>query len=201
MESGSAGKRASQVALVLKEPVCQCRRLNRHRLDPWVVKIPWRRAWQPTPVFLPGESYGQRSLAGHSPLGRTESVQLKRLEHTQCLLGGPLVPLKPFSRSLALCSLKPRQTLLLVTVVPQTYRRSQLAADPMRSFIAWTKKPLYSRLPCHRASRTEEPLGSQFSSVQLLSRVQLFGTPWTATHTPGLPVHHQLPEYTQTHVH
>jgi len=36
-------------------------------LDPWVGKIPWRRAWQPTPVFLPGESHGQRSLASYSP--------------------------------------------------------------------------------------------------------------------------------------
>ena len=34
---------------------------------------PWRREWQPTPVFLPGESHGQRSLAGYSPWGRTES--------------------------------------------------------------------------------------------------------------------------------
>jgi len=34
--------------------------------DPWVRKIPWRRAWQPTPVFLPGESHGQRSLVGYS---------------------------------------------------------------------------------------------------------------------------------------
>ena len=42
-----------------KEPTCQCRR---HRLDPWVVKIPWTRKWQPTPVFLPGKSHGQRSL-------------------------------------------------------------------------------------------------------------------------------------------
>ena len=41
--------------------------------DPWVGKIPWRRAWQPTPVFLPGESHGQRSLAGYSPWGRRES--------------------------------------------------------------------------------------------------------------------------------
>ena len=38
-----------------------------------VGKIPWRRAWQPTPVFLPGESHGQRSLVGYSPSGRTES--------------------------------------------------------------------------------------------------------------------------------
>ena len=37
--------------------------------DPWVGKIPWRRAWQPTPVFLPGEFHGQRSLAGYGPQG------------------------------------------------------------------------------------------------------------------------------------
>ena len=46
-----------------KEPACQCRRHKRHRFDPWVGKIPWRRAWQSTSVFLPGESHGQRSLA------------------------------------------------------------------------------------------------------------------------------------------
>ena len=38
--------------------------------DPWVGKIPWRRKWQPTPVFLPVKSYRQRSLAGYSPRGR-----------------------------------------------------------------------------------------------------------------------------------
>ena len=41
-------------------------------LNPWVRKIPWRREWLPTPVFLPGESQGQRSLAGSSPWGRKE---------------------------------------------------------------------------------------------------------------------------------
>ena len=40
--------------------------------DPWVGKIPWRRAWQPTPVFLPGEPHGQRSLVGYSPESHTE---------------------------------------------------------------------------------------------------------------------------------
>ena len=39
----------------------------------WVGKIPWRRKWQPTPVFLPGESHGRRSLADCSPWGRQES--------------------------------------------------------------------------------------------------------------------------------
>ena len=56
-----------------KEPTCQCRRCKRHVFDPRVKKIPWRRAWQPTPVFLPGEFYGQRSLAGYSPWGCKES--------------------------------------------------------------------------------------------------------------------------------
>ena len=45
----------------------QRRRRRSCRINPWVGKIPWRRAQQPTPLFLPGESHGQRSLAGHSP--------------------------------------------------------------------------------------------------------------------------------------
>ena len=53
-----------------KEYACQCRR---HRFNSWVGKVPWRRKWQPTPVFLPGKSHGQRSLAGYSPWGRKES--------------------------------------------------------------------------------------------------------------------------------
>ena len=47
-----------------KEFACQCRR---HGFDPWVRKIPWRGKWQPTPVFLPEKSHGQRNLAGYSP--------------------------------------------------------------------------------------------------------------------------------------
>ena len=52
-----------------KEPACQCKRHKRHGFDPWVGKIPWRGAWQPTPAFLPGESHGLRRLAGYSPWG------------------------------------------------------------------------------------------------------------------------------------
>ena len=51
--------------MVKKEPTSQYRRLKTLGFDPWVRKIPWRRAWQPTPVFLPGESHGQRSLMGY----------------------------------------------------------------------------------------------------------------------------------------
>ena len=56
-----------------KESTCQCRRCKRRGFSPWVEKIPWRRTWQPTPVFLPGEFHGQRSLTGYSPWGRKES--------------------------------------------------------------------------------------------------------------------------------
>ena len=52
-----------------KEPACQCRGCG---FDPWVRKIPWRRKWQPTPVFLPGKSHGQRGLAGYSSWGRED---------------------------------------------------------------------------------------------------------------------------------
>jgi len=55
-----------------KESTCQYRRLKGHGFDPWVGKIPWRRAFQPIPVFLPGESDRQRGLVGYSPSGHKE---------------------------------------------------------------------------------------------------------------------------------
>ena len=61
-----------------KEPACQYRSHKRRGFDPWVGKIPWRRTRQPTPVFLPGESHGQRSRAGNSPLGHKESDRTER---------------------------------------------------------------------------------------------------------------------------
>ena len=52
-----------------KEPTCQWRRHRRCRFDPYIGKIPWRRKWQPVPIFLPGKFHGQRSLEG--PWGKT----------------------------------------------------------------------------------------------------------------------------------
>ena len=65
---------ASWVVLVGKEPACQCRGPKRLRFDPRGPKIPWRRAWLSTPVFLPGESHGQRGLVGYSPWGSKELI-------------------------------------------------------------------------------------------------------------------------------
>ena len=54
--------------------------------DPWVGKMPWRRKWQCAAVFLPGESHGQRSLAGYSPWGHTEWPQCSSVDMTEQLM-------------------------------------------------------------------------------------------------------------------
>ena len=61
---------ASLAAQTVKKNCLQCRKPG---FDPWVGQIPWKSGWQPTPVFLPGESHGQRSLAGYSPGGGKEA--------------------------------------------------------------------------------------------------------------------------------
>ena len=79
------GQAGSAIALTLHEfpwwlrqwRIClQCRR---PRFSPWVGKISWRKEWLPTPVLLPGESHGQRSLAGYIPWGCKESNMTERL--------------------------------------------------------------------------------------------------------------------------
>ena len=94
------------------------RRHGRHGFDPWVEKIPWGRAWQPTPVFSPGKSHGQRSLEGYSPWGCRVTAEAEgpcwRLRKPGSLAScmedswtpGPLAPF-------------PRQLPLYLQAVPQ----------------------------------------------------------------------------------
>ena len=58
--------RASQVTLVVKNLSPNAGDM-RFRFSPWVEQIPWKRAWQPTPLFLPGESHRQKSLVAYGP--------------------------------------------------------------------------------------------------------------------------------------
>ena len=66
---------STQVALVVKKLACQYRRHKRCRFNPWGGKSPWRRKWQLTPVFLPGESHGIEKA------GRLQSTGLQRVGH------------------------------------------------------------------------------------------------------------------------
>ena len=88
-----------------KELACQRRRCKRRWFDPWVGRIPWKRAWQHTPVFLPGDSCGQRSLAD-VVRGVTKSwTRLERLSmHAQAFTWG-LLCLRCLSPTPALPSL------------------------------------------------------------------------------------------------
>ena len=82
-----------------KEFTCPCRRCKGHEFDPWVGKIPWRRKWQSTPVFLPRKFHGQRSLVGYSAWGHkeldvTEHSHTHTHTHTQMLYTVVLVSAK-----------------------------------------------------------------------------------------------------------
>ena len=97
-----------------KQSSCQCRRHRRRGFNPRVRKIPWRRKWQPTPMFLPGKSHGQRRRVDYSPWDHKE---LDTTEHTliQAILGHILclTPTVYESRSLSL--LENRRKCLTVT--------------------------------------------------------------------------------------
>ena len=72
---------ASSVALAIKNPSASETNIMRLRFDPWVEQTPWRREWQPTPVFLPGEFHAQRSLVGYSSWGHKELDTTQQLTH------------------------------------------------------------------------------------------------------------------------
>ena len=73
----SSSRGSSRPSDQTQESTCQCRRCKRCRFDSWVGKIPWRKKWQPTLVFLPRKSQEERSLVGYSQWG------LKELNRTE----------------------------------------------------------------------------------------------------------------------
>ena len=91
-----------------KESAYQCRR---PRFGSWVRKIPWRKEWLPTPVFLPGEFHGQRNLMGYGPWDHRESDMTERLSmHTQPRLQSLLNKIlrgNPTSTSYGNCCVRP----------------------------------------------------------------------------------------------
>ena len=82
-----------------KESACQCRRHKKLGFHPWV-ELPWRRAWQSTSVFWPGQSYGQRSLVGYSPQSHTWVTHITHSlkKYLFSFLNATLVLPLPYSR-------------------------------------------------------------------------------------------------------
>ena len=111
-----------------RESTCQRRRYRRCGFDPWVGKMPWRREWQSTPVFLPGKPHGQRSLAGYSLWGLKESDTTERqytLGHLHLLLAEWFRAVTVFLSEVSLVG--------LVVRMPPTYRR-KIHSSRHRSF-------------------------------------------------------------------
>ena len=213
-----------------------CLQYGRPGFDPWVRKIPWRRKWQPTLVFLPGKSHGQRSLAGYNPWGSKESDTTERLQSFNDLWNSIMfvltwVPLKPESETnIWVMADYLRMEIPWRSMVDrgsQTEREGKINKDncqvgpltgdgagffldPMK----WPENWLEQQSPAFlipRISFVKEffhrcgwrvvwgwfkciafIMHFQFRSVQSLSRVWLFATPWITARQASL---------SQTHVH
>ena len=120
---------------------------KRHRFDPWIGKILWRRKWWSTPVFLPGKSHGQRSLAGYGPWGQKESDTIEHA-YTMCIrlewgshqdelegLNPPPVSKQGTSRlfiSFPKCGTEEkREGWGLKTIISQTFKNCQIDTETM----------------------------------------------------------------------
>ena len=109
------------------------------QFDPWDRKIPWRRAWQPTPLFLPGKSHGQRNLVGYSPEGHKELDTTEVTEHTcthicVCVYVCVRVCVYQFSsvsRSVASDSLQPHRLQLARPPCPSPTPRASSSSCPL----------------------------------------------------------------------
>ena len=75
-----------ETSIIRDSPGCSDSKASAYNVGdpdcPWIRKIPWRKKWQPTPVFSPGKSHGWRSLVGYSPQGREEYDMTERLHFT-----------------------------------------------------------------------------------------------------------------------
>ena len=121
---------------------------RRHQFDRGVGKIPWRRAWQPTPVFLPGESHGQRSLGGYSPWGR-QSVVHDLAAKQQNSEGG--------------CSLKCHQVIYPPSPISRGSPRVEMRWDPREPLVppCLPHQPFPSLSPfCSLSVLAQKPSGS-----------------------------------------
>ena len=172
------------------------RQFRRRGFDPWVGEIPWRRKWQPTPALLLEKFKGQRSLAGYSPWCHKESdwtEQLSMHVHWRffVILGFYPCPLQT-RYSEQYCSLPAPgflslNALLGLKIIPVKNHWSRAFIEEMILLSS-----LCTCIPTVGAEKSRNknsgPPSQSLSSVQSLSHVQLFATPWTAAHQASLSI-------------
>ena len=216
------------------EPFCQGWRLG---FGPWIRKIPWRRAWQPTPVVLPGESLGPRSLAGYSPWGRNSRTQLSDWARTHTYLSYLML----FSLDVKMNILRRKhhsfpkyvakqcshaafftvQGDILCTwshphvkVLKAPHVLSMSTSHSWQPVSSWVKHVLPPSIPGsethHPPSHPRQILPPAPKPPLAIQQVCPVSSVTQSCPTlydpmdcsmPSLPVHHQLLEFTQTHVH
>ena len=169
------------------------------RFNPWVGKIPWKRKWQSTPVFLPGEFYGQRILAGYSSWGRKKLDMTERISllPTVISLNNLLKKIQIFlinifsvqfghsvvwSRSTSGLPVHPHLSEFTATAA-KSFQSCLSLCDPIDS------SPTGSPVPGILQARTLEWVAISFSNawkrkvkVKSLSHIWLLATPWTAAY-------------------
>ena len=120
------------MALVVENLPANADRGKRRQVPSWVGKIPWKWAGHPTPVFLPGESFGQRSLAGYSPWGHTESdtTEVTWPAHPRLVSGFP----KSGARRFCLSTLSLSPCPLLMTALEELCVGSKRQAQKCQGF-------------------------------------------------------------------
>ena len=206
-----------------KEPSCQWRRHKRCRFDPWVEMIPWRRAWQPTLVFLPGESHGQRGGLQATVHSVTQSwTWLKRLSTHACMPETQENWITPnVSEDLTLNTdpgIEPGPLALQAdSLVADSLPSEPLGKPTLNTMFAAAAKSLQSCLtlcdpidgsppgspiPGILQARTLEWVAISFSNawkwkvkVKSLSRIRLLATPWTAAYQAPLSMGFSRQEY------
>ena len=165
-----------------QESACPSRTLWRCRFDPRVRKSPWRRKWQPAPGFLPGESHGQRSLVGYGPWGSEKSqtwLKHARTQNEQVTGNGPRWTESTGKLTVPGRKAQKRGNCECWGGVNRRRGEGKALQMGLSGFQSWDKH-------------------LQLSSVTQSCPTLCDPMNYSA---PGLPVHHQLPESTQTHVH
>ena len=172
---------ASQVVIAIKNPPANARDIREMASTPWVRKISWRRAWQPSPVFLPGESHGQRE-------GYTVKLSIgsQRVGHDSSDLA--CMHIQPTTSSvIALTQI----FILSWTILFVLYLKIHLEST---HFISTAISLIQTITSYHPKKHTSGVL--QFGSVQSLSHVRLFATPAHLTFKKALITISEEPHFT-----